>query len=258
MANQPTDHSEQQFSDTKLYLPEYAILQLPIRECKEVSESAKIYFGELAVLNSKRGYIPYTDEQLAEMKGVGVRTIKRWHDELEKNGFIKRKCKNHLIQEGDKRTWKKQREIFIYQHPNSKKECDSAKNGTIIDSAKNGTISNERTKQDVRTSGDLRSEQQQASEEKEMTEALNEFRSKTDSAENEKREKLIRSLEKVNVPKKSIYSWISRYTVDYVHKCCKAIEESYLKSKKKVDCWERIIGKQLTHDFLGLKENCLD
>ena len=158
--------------DTNLYLPHYCILEVAIRECQEVCESAKIYFGELSVLNSKRKYIPYTDEQLAKMKGVGLRTIKRWHIELEKAGFIIRKTKNVLTPD-KKCQWKKERRIYLNQNPKLKIEIDPdegledevdqeiqddsnnvferakvgpsherAKNGPSDERAKNGPISN--------------------------------------------------------------------------------------------------------------------
>lgn len=84
---------------TVLYLPKYCILKSPIKENRSIPDAAKIYFGELAVLASRRekrklfskyNHIPYSDEQLAEMKGVDVKTIKRWHEDLEKEGFIER------------------------------------------------------------------------------------------------------------------------------------------------------------------------
>lgn len=106
----------------KLYLPKYCILEAPIRECSEIQEAAKIYFGEIAVLANKYGFITYTDEMLAEMKGVDTRTIKRWHAVLEEYGFIRRETKNEL----DKRhlsgcKWKRTRKIYVNQHPDSKK-----------------------------------------------------------------------------------------------------------------------------------------
>ncbi len=124
---------------TKLYLPKYCILEAPIRLCKEVSESAKIYFGELAVLASKYNYIPYTNEQLAEMKECGVSTIKRWNEELEKNGFIERETKNVLV-DGKQCQWKKERKMYIFQTPDLKKFPDRLKNEPIIDRLKNEPI----------------------------------------------------------------------------------------------------------------------
>lgn len=73
-----------------LYLPKYCIVPLAAREDKTLNDSAKIYLGEINVLTNKFGYCCATDEQLSEMKDCSVRTIKNWHTELEKRGFIRR------------------------------------------------------------------------------------------------------------------------------------------------------------------------
>ena len=114
-------------SETALYLPKYCILEASIRENTEIPDAAKIYFGELAVLASKYNHIPYTDEQLAEMKGVDIRTIKRWNEDLEKHGFIERETKNCLV-EGEKCKWLKKRKMYINQNPNSKYVSERDKN----------------------------------------------------------------------------------------------------------------------------------
>lgn len=121
---------------TKLYLPKYCILESLIRECEDVSESAKIYFGELAVLASKYNHVPYTDNQLAEMKSVDVRTIKRWHNELERNNFISKETKNKLI-ETEQCKWKPERKIYIDQNQGLKKCSDRDKNVPFHDRDKN-------------------------------------------------------------------------------------------------------------------------
>jgi len=132
-----THSQDNQNHKTKLYLPAYCIMQIEIRECSQVSESAKIYFGELSVLASKYQHIPYSDEQLAEMKKVSIRTIKRWHVELKEAGFIVSEEKNIPYKnEEEKWLWKNSRRMFLNQTP-SKKDHDSAKNVPVDDSAKN-------------------------------------------------------------------------------------------------------------------------
>ncbi len=129
--------SSQDTHKTKLYLPAYCILQIEIRESTQVSESAKIYFGELSVLASKYQHIPYSDEQLSEMKKVSIRTIKRWHVELKEAGFIVSEEKNIPYKnEEEKWLWRNSRRMFLNQTP-SKKDHDSAKNVPVDDSAKN-------------------------------------------------------------------------------------------------------------------------
>lgn len=136
MQHHINDADYNQSSCTKLYLPKYCILESPIRENTEIPDAAKIYFGELAVLSSKYNYIPYTDDQLAEMKSVDIRTIKRWHEDLEKHGFIQRETKNELVP-GEKCQWIKKRKIFLNQNPNSKNVCGSDKNVPTMEGDKN-------------------------------------------------------------------------------------------------------------------------
>lgn len=136
MTNNITSQDYNQDSSTKLYLPKYCILEAPIRENTEIPDAAKIYFGELAVLASKYNYIPYTDNQLAEMKSVCTSTIKKWHEVLEQHGFITRETKNELIP-GQKCQWIKKRKIYLNQNPNSKNVCGSVKNYPSMEGVKN-------------------------------------------------------------------------------------------------------------------------
>lgn len=102
----------------KLYLPKYCILEINIRENKNISESAKIYFGELAVLANKYDKIFATDERLAEMKGVSIDTVKKWHKSLEEEGFIYRHTQQEPYKDkNDKLRWKKNRIMLLDQDP---------------------------------------------------------------------------------------------------------------------------------------------
>lgn len=75
-------------SESPLYLPRNCIVPLRVREDAGLPDGAKIYFGELNVLTHKFGYVYASDEQLAEMKGVSLATIERWHKLLEAGGHI--------------------------------------------------------------------------------------------------------------------------------------------------------------------------
>lgn len=89
MTTEPLNSTTEQ-EEEKLYLPRFCVVPLDARLDPNISDGAKIYLGELNVLANRYGYCFASDKQLAEMKGVGERTIKRWHDELETNGHIYR------------------------------------------------------------------------------------------------------------------------------------------------------------------------
>lgn len=98
----------------KLYLPNFCIIDSEVRKDKSLSGDEKIFFGELNVLASERGYCWGTDEEFAELKEVSVRTLQRYLINLEKSGFIKRQTVSvtYRNENGDIR-WKKDRKIWI-------------------------------------------------------------------------------------------------------------------------------------------------
>lgn len=134
---------------TELYLPNGCYLEAPIRLNNNIPGEAKIYFGELAVLANKHSVIKYTDEQLSKMKEVPIRTIQSWHNILRKYGFLTSNTFNVLLplEEGEtKRKWKKFRDMYVCQRPDSKKDTDTAENCGTNDTAENCGISEEEKK----------------------------------------------------------------------------------------------------------------
>ena len=129
-----------------LYLPKYCLVPLEARLNNKLSEAAKIYLGELNVLSNRYGYWRGSDEELAEMKDVTVRTILRWHAELEKHGFIRRDTwKEHSKVEGQKGIRiETKRKIYIVEEP-SKKHIEPTPgdskndNGPPLEDSKNVT-----------------------------------------------------------------------------------------------------------------------
>lgn len=116
-----------------LYLPKFCIVPLEARllPAKDLPDSAKIYLGELNVLCNEHGYCWASDEELALMKKVSIRTIQNWHTCLEKLGFISRDTwKEHIKVEGVKGVQvRTKRKIYINETPsqsknNSKKDAD--------------------------------------------------------------------------------------------------------------------------------------
>jgi Helix-turn-helix domain len=105
-------------SESKLYFPDIAYIPYQLQVSEVLSDSAKIYCGQLKSICLRFNYVWATDEELASLKGVSKRTIQRWHDELEQAGFISRKCKNKFTdKEGEKRKWIRTRKMFVYLSP---------------------------------------------------------------------------------------------------------------------------------------------
>jgi hypothetical protein len=122
----------------KLELPDVAVIPAFIRKNKNLTDAVKIYYGELTVLSYKYGYCFATDEQLAEMKEVSVRTIERWNEQLQQEGLIRRETRNTLSDPHSKKfKWIKTRRIFMTT-PLSKNVTESDKNGGSIEPDKNG------------------------------------------------------------------------------------------------------------------------
>jgi len=84
-----------------LYLPKFCLVPLAARLDTTLCDAAKIYLGELNVLTNRYGYCFASDEELAEMKQVSLRTIKNWHQQLEDRDFIRRDTtREHYKEEG--------------------------------------------------------------------------------------------------------------------------------------------------------------
>lgn len=115
------DHDE-----SRLYLPSLCVVSVEARKCAGLSDAARIYLGELWVFANKFGYVYASDEQLADMKGVGLRTIKRWHLELETNGFIRRDTSRSHVKTERGVEVRSKRKIYIFPH-GSKKDAEGPK-----------------------------------------------------------------------------------------------------------------------------------
>jgi hypothetical protein len=150
----------------QLDLPFNAIIPYHVQADENISDAAKIYFGQITGLAVRCGYIWATDEQLSEMKKVSIRNIQRWNKELEDGGFIVRETQNYPVKQEDGAfQWIKKRKIFVTpafsrekkvgnsppedeewereifsggDPGDSKNVCGTAKNGGSIEPAKNG------------------------------------------------------------------------------------------------------------------------
>lgn len=73
-------------------------VSLEIRIDKKICDEAKIYYSELDALTIHINPLTATDEELAEMKGVSVESIKLWHEQLESCGWLMFKTYQEPVQ----------------------------------------------------------------------------------------------------------------------------------------------------------------
>lgn len=133
-------------SDIKLDLPYVASIPYNVQIDNSICDGAKLYFGQLHALTVKFGYCWATDFQLAQMKGVSIRTIERWNKELDDAGHINRVTKNYPVKTESGWCWIPKRKIYtnaawLARHPkdqekaNSNFESETACEGVAIDTA---------------------------------------------------------------------------------------------------------------------------
>lgn len=126
--------------NNSLQMPYLCTIPNAVLCCESLPANAKIHFGCLAGLAQRNGYCWATDIQLAEMHGVSVSQIVRWHDKLEAENFIKRETENVSYRDSEGRLlWKKKRKIYVGDGF-SKKDCETSKNAHINDICKNEHI----------------------------------------------------------------------------------------------------------------------
>jgi hypothetical protein len=86
----------------------YAVIPANVRYCNKLCANAKLLYAEITSLCEKEGYCWASNEYFANLDEVNDRTIRRWLNELEYEGFIKR---NEFVENG-----KTKRKIFIIQN----------------------------------------------------------------------------------------------------------------------------------------------
>ena len=68
----------------------YAIIPANVRYDERLNAHAKLLYGEITALCNEKGYCWATNEYFAELYKVSTKSITRWINSLEQNGYIKR------------------------------------------------------------------------------------------------------------------------------------------------------------------------
>lgn len=71
----------------------YAIIPAGVRYDKQLTQGAKLLYGEITALSNKTGCCWAGDQYFMELYKVSQATIQRWLTSLEKNGYIDRTVK---------------------------------------------------------------------------------------------------------------------------------------------------------------------
>ena len=69
----------------------YAIIPAEVRYDEELSDKAKLLYGEISALANKNGYCFANNKYFAELYGVDKSTITRLLKQLENKGYIEKK-----------------------------------------------------------------------------------------------------------------------------------------------------------------------
>lgn len=66
----------------------FAVIPANVRYCSQLCANAKLLYGEITALTNQEGFCWATNSYFSSLYGVDERTIRRWLENLRKNGFI--------------------------------------------------------------------------------------------------------------------------------------------------------------------------
>lgn len=95
----------------------YAIIPANVRYDKDLTDGAKLLYGEITALCNEKGYCWASDTYFMDLYKVSRSTIQRWFHQLESKGYIKRVIK---YKDGTKEI--EQRYTYLCDNPMLKNE----------------------------------------------------------------------------------------------------------------------------------------
>jgi hypothetical protein len=113
----------------------YAIIPASVRYDKDLTDKAKLLYGEITALTNEKGYCWATNQYFAELYGCHEKSVSRLISQLEKKGYIRT--------ENAKNIFKKIRHIYLIDsNITVTNESISNKNEDIISNKIEDNISN--------------------------------------------------------------------------------------------------------------------
>ena len=73
------------------------VIPAKVRYSKQISQSAKLLYGDIKALSFKSGFCNASNEYFAFVYGVDDKTISAWVNELDRVGFIKSKILKNYV-----------------------------------------------------------------------------------------------------------------------------------------------------------------
>jgi hypothetical protein len=67
----------------------YAVIPAEVRYNNELTANSKLLFGEISALSNKKGVCWATNKYFADLYGVDKKTISRWIQKLQEQGYLK-------------------------------------------------------------------------------------------------------------------------------------------------------------------------
>ncbi len=120
----------------------YAIIPANIRYDEQLTDGAKLLYGEITALCNQEGFCWAGDGYFSELYKVSRSTVQRWLNQLEDKGYIRRVIK---YKEGTRNI--EHRYTYICDNPIPKNETTPIpKNETVNNTLLNTTVNNTRDK----------------------------------------------------------------------------------------------------------------
>src|SRR5690625_1363403 len=120
----------------------YAIIPANVRYDKDLTDGAKLLYGEITALSNQEGYCWASNKYFSDLYGKNSSTITRWINQLIERGYIKRKIQ---YKEGTKEIKHRYLQICIggtCKNAGTPPRKNARDNNTVFNNTSNSSSSN--------------------------------------------------------------------------------------------------------------------